>query len=114
MTTAPVGDPPAGRRAANYIHASSSAERARRQPAGASLRLCSNGMLRIVAERGSWPPRNYSDPVADDWEIADDEMDSWLKEWAAVDQAADDYLAERVAGVREVLADDDARWVAAR
>jgi len=51
--------------------------------------------------------------VADDWEISDDEMDSWLEEWAAVDQAADDYLAERVAGVREDLADDDARWVAA-
>jgi len=58
-------------------------------------------------------PRNYPDPVADDWEISDDEMDSWLEEWAAVDQAADDYLAERVAGVREDLADDDARWVAA-
>lgn len=66
-----------------------------------------------MAERGAWPLRNYPDPVADDWEISDDEMDSWLEEWAAVDQAADDYLAERVAGVREDLANGDARWVAA-
>lgn len=50
--------------------------------------------------------------MADDWDISDGEMDAWLEEWAAVDRAADDYLAERVAGVREVLAGDDGRWVA--
>jgi hypothetical protein len=60
-----------------------------------------------VVERGAWPPRNYSDPVSGDWAISDDEMDSWFEEWAAVDQAADDYLAERVSGAREVIADDD-------
>lgn len=51
--------------------------------------------------------------MADDWNVSDDEMDSWVEEWAAVDRAADDYLAERIAGVRDVLDNDDARWVSA-
>lgn len=59
------------------------------------------------------PGANYPDPMADDWDVSDEEMDSWLEEWAAVDRAADEYLAERVAGIREPLADDDARWVVA-
>ena len=62
--------------------------------------------------RSSGPARIYPGPVADDWDISDSEMDSWLEQWAAVDRAADDYLAERVVGVREVLSDDDARWIA--
>lgn len=34
-----------------------------------------------------------------------------LGEWEAVDRAAAEYLAERVPGVHDSLADDDARWV---
>lgn len=46
-----------------------------------------------------------------EWDVTDDEIDSWSEEWEAVDRAAAEYLAERVPGVREVLADDDVRWV---
>lgn len=45
--------------------------------------------------------------------MSGDEVDSWLEEWAAVDRAADDYLAARIAGVGDVLDDEDARWVTA-
>jgi hypothetical protein len=49
--------------------------------------------------------------MPDDRDITDDEIDSGLEEWAAVDRAAAEYLAERIPGVRDVLTDDDARWV---
>ena len=51
--------------------------------------------------------------MPDEWDVSDTEIDSWLEEWEAVDQAAAEYLAERIHGVRDVLADDDARWVGA-
>lgn len=46
-----------------------------------------------------------------EWDVTDDEIDSWSEEWEAVDRAAAEYLAERVPGVGDVLTDDDARWV---
>ncbi len=69
-----------------------------------------DGSAKKASSPGS--AQNYADPVAEDWDVSDGEMDAWLEEWVAVDRAADDYLADRVIGVREVLADDDARWVA--
>ncbi len=49
--------------------------------------------------------------MSDEWDISDDEIDSWLDEWEAVDRAAADYLAERIPGVGDVPDDDDARWL---
>lgn len=49
--------------------------------------------------------------MPDDRDITDDEIDSWLEEWEAVDRAAADYLAERVPEVRSVVTDDDSRWL---
>jgi len=49
--------------------------------------------------------------MPDEWDTSDDEIDSWLEEWRAVDRAAADYLAERVPGVRDVLTAGDARWL---
>lgn len=49
--------------------------------------------------------------MPDEWDITDDEIDSWFEEWEAVDRAAADYLAERIPGVRDVPTDDDARWL---
>lgn len=63
-------------------------------------------MLARVASR-------YRDGMPDEWDVSDDEIDAWLEEWRAVDQAAAEYLAERVPGVGDVLDEDDARWVAA-
>ena len=51
--------------------------------------------------------------MPDEWDLSDDEIDSWLEEWEAVDRAAAEYLAERIPDVLEVLTDDKARWVAA-
>lgn len=45
------------------------------------------------------------------WDVTDEEIDSWLEEWEAVDRAAADYLAERVPSVRDVLEGDAATWV---
>jgi len=49
--------------------------------------------------------------MPDKWEVSDAEIDSWLEEWEAVDHAAAEYLAERIPGVRDVLADDEGSWV---
>lgn len=49
--------------------------------------------------------------MPDEWEFTDEEIDSWSEEWEAVDRAAADYLADRIPGVRNVLADEDARWL---
>jgi hypothetical protein len=49
--------------------------------------------------------------MPNDRDITDDEIDSGLEEWEAVDWAAAAYLAERIPGVRHVLTDDDARWL---
>lgn len=53
----------------------------------------------------------YADLMPNEWEITDDEIDSWSQEWEAVDRAAADYLAERIPGVRDVPTDQDARWL---
>lgn len=47
--------------------------------------------------------------MPDEWDISDDEIDSWLEEWDEVDRAAADYLAQRCPGVREPCSEDDAR-----
>ena len=49
--------------------------------------------------------------MSDEWDVSDAELDSLLDEWEAVDRAAAEYLAERVSGLRDHLADDDAGWV---
>jgi hypothetical protein len=49
--------------------------------------------------------------VPDEWELSDDEIDSWLEEWEDVDRAAAAYLAQRVPGVQDISAADRARWV---
>jgi hypothetical protein len=49
--------------------------------------------------------------VPDDWELSDDEIDSWLEEWEAVDRAAAAYLAQRIPGVQDISAEDRGRWV---
>jgi hypothetical protein len=51
--------------------------------------------------------------MPDEWDISDDEIDSWFEEWKAVDRAAAEYLAERIPEVRAVPDDDDARWLGA-
>jgi len=53
----------------------------------------------------------YAGLMPDEWDISDDEIDSWVKEWEVVDRAAAEYLAERIPGVRDVLTDDEARWL---
>lgn len=45
----------------------------------------------------------------DDWDITDEEMDAWAAEWAEVDRAAADYLAERVPEVLDPVTDDETR-----
>ena len=49
--------------------------------------------------------------MPDDFNVSDEEMDAWLEEWAAVDRAAADYLADRVAGIQESPVDDDDEWL---
>jgi hypothetical protein len=49
--------------------------------------------------------------VPDDWELSDDEIDSWLEEWQAVDRAAAAYLAQRIPGGQDISAEDRGRWV---
>jgi len=49
--------------------------------------------------------------MPDEWDITEDEIDSWLEEWEAADRAAAQYLAERIPGVRDVPSDDEARWL---
>ena len=49
--------------------------------------------------------------MPDEWDITDDEMDSWAEEWEAVDRAAAGYLAERIPSLRDDLTDDDAAWL---
>lgn len=49
--------------------------------------------------------------MPDDWDITEDEIDSWLEEWRAVDRAAAEYLAERIPGVRDAPDVDEARWL---
>lgn len=50
--------------------------------------------------------------MSDEWDTSDAELDSLLDEWEAIDRGAAEYLAERVSGLRDRLADDDAGWVA--
>jgi hypothetical protein len=52
--------------------------------------------------------------MPDEWDISDDEIDSWLEEWEAVDGAAAEYLAERIPGALDVLTDNEARWLEVR
>ena len=47
--------------------------------------------------------------MPNEWDISDDDFDSWIEEWDAVDRAAADYL--EFPGVRDALPDDDARWL---
>jgi len=49
--------------------------------------------------------------MPDEWDISDDEIDSWIDDWEAVDRAAAEYLAERIPEVLSVLTDDEARWL---
>ena len=49
--------------------------------------------------------------MPDEWEIDDIEVDALLEEWAAVDRAAADYLAQRMPDVRDELTEEDAAWV---
>lgn len=49
--------------------------------------------------------------MPDEWDINDDEIDSWSQEWEAVDRAAAEYLADRMPGIQDVLTGDDARWL---
>ena len=49
--------------------------------------------------------------MPEDWEVSDDEVDSWLEEWEAVDRAAAAYLAQRIPGVQDISAEDLGRWV---
>jgi hypothetical protein len=56
-------------------------------------------------------PAIYPDSMPDEWDISEDEIDSWLEQWEAVDRAAAEYLAERIPGVLDDLSDDEARWL---
>lgn len=49
--------------------------------------------------------------MPDEWELSDDEIDSWLEEWEAVDRAAAAYLAQQIPGVLDVGTEDRGRWV---
>ncbi|MGB9373458.1 MAG: hypothetical protein WCA82_04780, partial [Jiangellales bacterium] len=49
--------------------------------------------------------------MPEDWELPDDEIDSWLEEWQAVDRAAAAYLAQRIPGVHDISDEDRGRWV---
>lgn len=80
------------------MHASFRRERTR----GFARSLSTRALTRLVI---------YADLMPDEWDIADDEIDSWLEDWKAGDRAAADYLAQRIPGVRDVLTDDDARWL---
>lgn len=53
----------------------------------------------------------YAGRVDDEWDLADDEIDSWFEEWAAVDRAAAEYLAERIPGVRDAPSVEEVRWL---
>ncbi|TIC79742.1 hypothetical protein E8D34_14640 [Nocardioides sp. GY 10113] len=52
-----------------------------------------------------------SGDVPGEWDITDEEIDSWFEELEAVDQAAADYLAERVDGLGDEVGEEDARWL---
>ena len=49
--------------------------------------------------------------MPEDWEVSDDEVDSWLEEWEAVDRAAAEYLAQRIPGLQDTRANDRGRWL---
>jgi hypothetical protein len=49
--------------------------------------------------------------VPEDWELSDDEVDSWLQEWEAVDRAAAEYLAQRIPGIQDSSAEEPRHWV---
>ncbi len=49
--------------------------------------------------------------MPNEWGVTDDEFDTWIEEWEAVDRAAAEYLAERIPGVRDAVTDEDARWL---
>jgi hypothetical protein len=49
--------------------------------------------------------------MPNEWDITDDEIDSWSEEWEAVDRAAAEYLAERIPGAGDVPTDEEARWL---
>ncbi len=50
--------------------------------------------------------------MPEEWELSDDENDSLLVEWEALDRAAAEYLAERIPGVLNADgAAEDGRWV---
>lgn len=49
--------------------------------------------------------------MPDEWDISDAELDSWVEEWQAVDQAAAGYLAERVPGMAADMDAEDRRWI---
>jgi hypothetical protein len=51
--------------------------------------------------------------MPNDWELTDDEFDTWIEELEEVDRAAAEYLAERIPGVRDAVTDEDARWLEA-
>jgi hypothetical protein len=49
--------------------------------------------------------------VPDDRGVSDDEIDAWLEEWEAVDQAAAEYLAKRIPGVPGSSTEDRGDWL---
>lgn len=49
--------------------------------------------------------------MSEDWDVSEEEMDAWLEDYEAADREAADYLAERIPGLREPLAETDARRI---
>lgn len=49
--------------------------------------------------------------MPEEWELSDDDVDALMEEWDAVDQAAAEYLAERVPGATDALSGSEERWV---
>ena len=47
----------------------------------------------------------------DEWVFSDEEDEAFLEEWRAVDQAAAQYLEERVPGLTDPVSDDESRWL---
>ena len=47
--------------------------------------------------------------MPDEWDVTDDEIDSWFEEWE-VDRAAAEYFAERIPGLLDSVT-DDASWL---
>jgi hypothetical protein len=76
-------------------------------PPRAIAETCARERRRDFGSERSYPAR-----VPDEWDISDDEVDSWLEDWEAVDRAAAAYLAERIPAVADVGSDEEARWVA--